>query len=182
MVCQGTQCRHAGGSFLVVQPGRMVAADAVLVTDGATDFGDDITGDRGANHLRGLDGTDVLRGHNGNDRIWGNTGADELRGGRGDDRIWGGDGADTIYGREDDDLLWGGRGADTFVFMRGDDEDRIMDFQNNVDTLVLDGWGRGALSNAYTKNGNVVIEFNSGEELTILDISLAQLADDIVFA
>ena len=145
-------------------------------------FGDDITGDRGANHLRGLDGTDVLRGHNGNDRIWGNTGADELRGGRGDDRIWGGDGADTIYGREDDDLLWGGRGADTFVFMRGDDEDRIMDFQNNVDTLVLDGWGRGALSNAYTKNGNVVIEFNSGEELTILDISLAQLADDIVFA
>jgi hypothetical protein len=54
--------------------------------------------------------------------------------------IWGLGGDDTLAGRAGNDTLLGGTGADRFVFQRGDDTDRIRDFQDNVDTILLGGF------------------------------------------
>src|SRR5690606_38742688 len=50
VVCQCAQRGHALRGFLMLQPGRVITTDAMLVTDGATDFGNRITG--GGFHCR----------------------------------------------------------------------------------------------------------------------------------
>ncbi|MBZ0130360.1 MAG: hypothetical protein K8F59_14735 [Rhodobacteraceae bacterium] len=101
--------------------------------------GDDnqLSGNRAANRLDGLDGDDTLFGRGGDDRLSGGGGNDILRGGDGEDDLRGGDGDDLVSGgRGDDriageagnDRLIGQAGEDIFVFGIGDGHDRIVDF------------------------------------------------------
>ncbi|QHQ34198.1 M10 family metallopeptidase C-terminal domain-containing protein [Algicella marina] len=92
--------------------------------------GNDIIHGNGArNVLQGRDGSDTLFGYAGNDRLRGDNGADDVRGGAGRDTIWGNAGNDTLAG---------GTWADVFVFDSGDGTDRILDFQDGVDTIRID--------------------------------------------
>ena len=74
------------------------------------------------------------------DSIRGGDGDDKLFGGFGNDTIGGDDGRDTINGGNGRDVLTGGDGADRFQFTGalGDGVDRITDFGNGNDRLVLD--------------------------------------------
>ena len=82
-------------------------------------------------------GNDTLIGNNGFDTLYGEAGDDLLFGGMSPDALYGGDGADTIYGQAGFDALFGGLASDTFVFTGG--HDIIQDFQNNNDSIVIDG-------------------------------------------
>ncbi|WP_299146559.1 calcium-binding protein [uncultured Tateyamaria sp.] len=167
---------------------------------------DDLRGNAGNDQLDGNAGADILNGgHNndtlngginhdtliggsGNDRLNGNNGADSLMGDGGNDTLAGNAGHDTLDGGGADDYLFGGIGADTFIFNSGDDE--IADFQNNIDTLVLDRalWGGGGMSvNALSQfaevvNGDLVLDFGGGNSLTLNGItSLNVLNGDLDF-
>lgn len=81
---------------------------------------DRITGSAGANSLRAGTGNDRLSGLAGNDRLSGEAGNDRLQGGTGND------------------VLTGGGGADQFLFSRGGGADRITDFADGSDRIVID--------------------------------------------
>lgn len=98
--------------------------------------------------------------------------------------IWGQGGDDTLAGRAGNDHLFGGTGADRFVFYRSYDIDRVRDFQDNFDTLVIGGFAgvtsvETALSHARQSGAHVVFDFGSGDVLTVDNTSLAALRDDI---
>ena len=76
---------------------------------------------------------------------------DSLRGDAGDNRLRGYRGNDELEGRGGRDRLEGGGGRDEFIFGPGHGEDRIDDFANGSDTIVLKGLGvstTDVLSNA----------------------------------
>ena len=73
----------------------------------------------------GSNGDDVLRGSGRDERLEGRDGVDRLEGGAGDDRL---------YGGNDDD-------SDSFIFGPGHGEDRIYEFGNGEDVIVLIGLG-----------------------------------------
>lgn len=81
---------------------------------------DTLTGNAAANSLTAGAGNDLLAGMGGNDRLFGQAGADRLRGGAGND------------------TLHGGAGADSFLFSAGDGSDRILDFTDGQDRIVID--------------------------------------------
>jgi Ca2+-binding RTX toxin-like protein len=70
----------------------------------------------------------------------GGAGADYLLGGAGLDALIGGAGSDTLEGGRGFDVLTGGEGADLFIFNRGDGPDVVMDFQQGVDKIALNGF------------------------------------------
>ncbi|WP_068112465.1 Calx-beta domain-containing protein [Tropicimonas marinistellae] len=140
---------------------------------------DTLEGDGRANKLDGGKGDDLLIGKAGNDVLLGGAGRDKLLGGDKSDRLDGGAGSD---------ILGGGKGADKFVFTGGND--RITDFQNNVDTVLLDSdlWsGRYSVQRLVDRygvdNGNSVsLEFSGGNSLKFAGVKdLDQLVDDISY-
>ena len=80
---------------------------------------DRIVGNGLANTVTAGTGNDVLVGLAGNDRLLGQAGNDRLQGGAG---------ADTLAG---------GIGADHFLFSKGDGADRIADFRDGLDRIVI---------------------------------------------
>ncbi len=100
--------------------------------------GDTLSGGDGDDLLNGGIANDVLSGDAGNDVLNGGNGFDRLDGGAGDDRLEGNAGFDTLAGGTGTDVLRGGIGIDTFVFTLGDGQDRIADFQNNIDVVHID--------------------------------------------
>lgn len=98
---------------------------------------DTLNGDAGDDVLNGGINNDILNGGSGNDTLNAGNGTDDLMGGEGDDRLEGNAGSDRLNGGTGNDVLRGGIGADTFVFETGSGEDRIADFQNNIDTVEL---------------------------------------------
>ena len=116
--------------------------------------------------IKGRGGDDILRALGGNDDVFGGLGNDLLKGGAGDDFLNGGAGVDHLVGGKGNDTLFGGGGSDVlnggdgFDFLNGNggnarltggaDADNfqvdlgagrviINDFENDVDTLLLDG-------------------------------------------
>ncbi|WP_146038606.1 calcium-binding protein [Paracoccus sp. SY] len=81
---------------------------------------DRILGNAFANVLVAGSGNDVLSAMAGNDRLSGQAGNDRLQGGAGND------------------VLTGGDGADQFLFSKGGGTDRIMDFTDRIDRIVID--------------------------------------------
>lgn len=152
-------------------------------------------GQAGNDTLNGLSGDDYLDGGSGNDTMHGGAGDDTLLGGMGRDASWAGqqrigtndvlvgdEGNDALFGQSGDDrlagdggddMLTGGAGRDTFVFATGND--RISDFDMNVDALVLDDalWTDTKTAeqvvNTYSsvQNGAVVFDFRDGNTLTL---------------
>lgn len=109
----------------------------VNANSGAGD--DTITGGTGDDTLSGGAGVDTIDGGAGADSIDGGAGDDSLQGGAGDDTIVGGDGADTIDGGEDDDFLTGGDEDDLFIYMAGQGDDTISDFNFGNTGALGDG-------------------------------------------
>ena len=154
------------------------AGDDYLAGDTENDL---LFGGDGADRLTGGAGGDQLFGGTGTDRLWGDVGNDSLNGDQGNDRLDGGAGRDTLRG---------GIGADTFVFsgvLAG--ADRILDFADNVDTLVLTAnlWGGArwsvaqVMSRAHISGSHVVFDFGHGNSLIIDGLPrLSALADDLV--
>ena len=146
---------------------------------------DDLRGGPGADTISGGEGADRLRGDGGNDDLNGDAGRDILLGGAGKDVLKGGTGNDRLRGEAGNDVMRGNAGKDTFVFGAGDDRDRIIDFQDDHDTLkLLPDLGvsnlRQALRHASEVSGNVVFDFGDGDILTVQNITIADLRDDIV--
>jgi Ca2+-binding RTX toxin-like protein len=78
-----------------------------------------------------------------NDLLIGTAGSDTVTGHAGNDTLRGGGGNDVIVGGTGGDVLSGGLGADSFMFKAGDmgrgaARDRVTDFQDGVDKILLD--------------------------------------------
>ncbi len=144
-----------------------VYADLAL---GNTNIGTgDATGDR-------FVGIERLRGSAYGDRLYGNSGNNIL---------FGLNGNDIISGRGGKDDLYGGTGNDRFVFATGYNLDRVMDFQDNLDTLAFTGFAgvltaQAALGLAVQSGTSVVFNFGNSNSLTVLNTTLAVLTDDIL--
>ncbi|NVO25332.1 calcium-binding protein [Donghicola mangrovi] len=150
---------------------------------------DDLVGGGGSDSIDGGLGRDSLSGNFGKDIIFGGGGGDILIGGGGADTLFGGSGNDRLSGGGGKDLLEGGAGKDRFEFKIGSRTDTILDFEDDIDTLLLDIdlWGGGlrkaqVLSQFATENENgVVLNFGS-EKLVIEGLTDASvLIDDIAF-
>lgn len=145
---------------------------------------DSLYGDHGNDRLDGGAGNDTLDGHHGADTLLGGSGNDIVLGGDGADVLNGGDGVDTVRGEAGTDTVSGGAGSDSFVFVMGDGADTFLDFRNNIDTLRLGSGLSGTweeLKTHATQSGaNVVLDFGS-DSITIRNITIAQLSDDVAF-
>ncbi|MEM8870448.1 MAG: M10 family metallopeptidase [Pseudomonadota bacterium] len=145
---------------------------------------DDITGNDGNNRLAGREGNDRLKGLDGNDDLIGQWGSDKLFGGDGKDFLNGGNGRDTLAGQGGRDKMKGGGGEDTFIYRQDDRRDLILDFADDVDTLNLRDFDFAnkaeALSYATEKNGNLIFKFDDLDRLKILDMTKADLPDDLL--
>lgn len=118
-------------------------------------------------------------------RITGGAGNDRLSGAAGQDSLIGGARNDLLDGGADRDFLTGGTGADQFVFAKTYGADRVMDFENDVDSLVLRGFANvgtaaQALSFAAQMGAHVVFNFGGGDVLTVLNTTKAALMDDLL--
>jgi len=147
---------------------------------------DTVQGLAGDDTLFGRAGDDALDGGDGADTLFGGAGADTIEGGNGQDRLDGGAGADRLDGNGGDDVLYGRAGADIFIFNSG--TDRIADFEQGIDRIILDPTLWTGLTSAADvlfvygsiTDGRATIDFEDGNVLMIDGISnAATLADDI---
>jgi Ca2+-binding RTX toxin-like protein len=87
----------------------------------------------GDDSIYGYDNNDVtINAGAGNDSIYAAGGNDTLNGGSGYDYINGGSGNDILAGNTDNDYLSGEGGADTYIFNKGDGQDYIYNYDNDV--------------------------------------------------
>ncbi|WP_420860282.1 M10 family metallopeptidase [Marivivens marinus] len=158
---------------------------------------DDLNGNAGTDTVYGDAGDDVIWGgisHDDlfggldNDSIYGQNGFDDLFGGDGNDFLNGGGGNDTLNGDAGDDTLYGGAGDDVFIFDSG--ADVITDYDPTRDTIQIDSSllveavpdGNDILNYASTVGDHVVLDFGSGNVLTINNLIDANLlVDEIVY-
>lgn len=147
-------------------------------------FNDRLYGGTGNDKLYGGAGNDYTVAGTGHDRLFGNNGHDRLFGNGGADRLAGGNGNDLLNGGAGNDLLIGGNGADRFVFTAG--QDRVWDFEDDVDTIIISSRLTGdatiaeLIDGADIVNGNAFFDFGNGNTLTLRNITDADiLADDL---
>lgn len=129
---------------------------------------DILSGDAGGNRIEGGNHRDRLDGRGGQDALFGDTGSDILKGGGGNDYLDGGKGQDKLSGGAD---------QDTFFFNRNDGADTITDFEEGVDFIEI-GNGANQMSDlTFTKSGSDVIVAFANVEITVEDITRAELND-----
>ena len=150
-----------------------------------TGYADTLRGDGEDNVLWGDSGIDRLYGHGGNDALYAGAGDDVLIGDVGNDRLHGSDGNDRLKGDAGNDTLNGGGGSDVFIFTKQGNQDRIKDFQNNIDTIELRGFGVSNFAQAReraTQNGeDVIFDLGNGDRLIVENTTINALADDVIF-
>ena len=108
-------------------------------------------------------------------------------GGNGDDTITGNAADNVLTGNAGDDNLTGGEGADTFVFLADTGDDTITDFADDEDRLQLEFAGAiadsdAAMGFASQVGNNVVFDFNADGTVTVEDITIAEISDDVFVA
>lgn len=118
-----------------------------------------------------------LQGSNFGDVLVGDEGANVLQGMAGDDELWSGAGSDRLHG---------GQGADTFIFVTGDGADVVVDFQDGIDTIMINRSGLPVLAalgmeTAAQVGADVVFSLGAGDQVTVLNTTLAALAGDVIF-
>jgi hypothetical protein len=98
---------------------------------------DDLDGQNGQDNLNGGIGSDTLNGGKGDDLVVGDLNDDLVVGGDGNDIVDGGEGNDIFYDTQGNDNLTAGEGSDSFILLPSTDADKILDFQDGQDKLVL---------------------------------------------
>ena len=111
---------------------------------------DRLIGSTGHDYLNGGSSNDTLVGGSGVDRLIGGSGKDKLYGGSASDRLFGGSSSDYLSGGTGNDFLdggssgdrmRGGAGRDTFRVQKGLGYDKVLDFSDGQDRILL---GNGA--------------------------------------
>lgn len=158
--------------------------------------GDDLLyGGNTFDSLYGQEDNDRMFGQSGNDNLWGGQGNDFLDGGGDNDRMIGGAGFDTLLGSTGNDTMIGAFNADTFIFTDfggGFGQDIIEDFDANNDFEKIDLSRVSGITDfndlvngghMATSGANVVINDGSGNTITLLNASIADLLDgnDFIF-
>jgi Ca2+-binding RTX toxin-like protein len=98
----------------------------------------------------------------------------------------GGAGADTLLGLGGTDTLIGGAGSDSFVFNAADNVngafDVLVDFQDGLDTVVLQGWNPATLAIVQNGADTIVTTLDSGYSTGIIvaNTTVAQLVDQVL--
>lgn len=118
-----------------------------------------------------------LQGSNFSDVLVGDQGANVLQGMAGNDELWSGAGSDRLHG---------GQGADTFIFVAGDGADVVADFQDGIDTILINRSGLPVMAAlgmeaAAQVGADVVFTLGAGDQVTVLNTTLAALANDVIF-
>lgn len=135
---------------------------------------DTVRGADGNDLLGGGAGNDELRGGAGHDILFGGLGSDSLFGDKGNDELYGGAGRDQLNGGLGNDLLAGGAGADTFIFLKGEGNDVIRDFNAaQGDRISLGGQTYTVTSN---DDGFALLHLSGGGTIVLNGIA----ADDIL--
>ncbi|MBR9861857.1 MAG: hypothetical protein GYB24_00250 [Rhodobacteraceae bacterium] len=186
----------SGGVTLDLREGRfssfeakddvVIAYDTVIENAVGGAGLDKLIGNGAGNLLSGGASKDKLKGGGGGDSIDGGAGRDKISGGRGRDELSGGSGNDRISGDKGKDKLTGNGGADTFVFADKGGKDRVLDFKDDVDRLKFDHTDVSSVDDVLAlgtdKNGNAVFTFSDGLVVTVNDITVADLSNDILIA
>ena len=171
----GNDTAFAGAGDDVVVGG---AGDDRLDGGDGVDF---VSGGVGNDTMTGGLGNDLMKGGAGNDQVVGGDGDDGLAGEAGNDKLDGGAGRDILAGGEGDDRLTGGAGADTFVFRGTTGADTITDLKadDRIDVSAL-GYGSAAavLALATQAGKDTVVDFGSGNKITLTGIAKASLTAD----
>ena len=150
---------------------------------------DRLSGQGGNDLMRGNLGADVLNGGAGNDRQFGGAGNDRLngqggndvlRGGADRDVLRGGGGNDRLAGERGNDLIVTGAGRDRIVIRSGQGFDRVVDFTDGEDRIVLGGINFGQLS-IQQRNNDVLISQGT-ERLLLLQNTQVEVISEIDFA
>lgn len=121
--------RFAASLAVSVNLSKVAAQNAGLGLDTIRNVENVVTG-AGNDRIVGNGLANTLTAGTGNDALVGMAGNDRLLGQAGNDRLQGGTGADTLAG---------GIGADQFLFAKGDGADRIADYQDGLDRIVISG-------------------------------------------
>lgn len=181
------------GLFVYVYRGR----DTIIGSSGNDTLlgyagNDTIQGNRGRNRLVGAAGndrlfgggaSDTLNGGTGNDRLFGRAGNDRLNGQAGDDILRGGAGRDVMIGGAGNDRLLGGVGSDVIITGGGSDRiviregqgvDRVRDFTDGVDRIVLGDIRFGQLS-IQQSGSDVLISKGSERLLRLQNTAVGQI-------
>ena len=126
---------------------------------------ENVVSGNGADVLRGSAGANVLDAGGGNDMLYGGLGNDTLLGGAGDDFLWGEGG---------NDILTGGLGVDRFAFDANNGSDRVTDFQDGVDRIVIrsgaESFGQVNVTYDPGNLANTVLTFG-GTTVTLVGVS-----------
>ncbi|MDB4106246.1 Ig-like domain-containing protein [bacterium] len=86
------------------------------------------------------------------------------------DTIYGNSFENLIKGNGGDDILAGGSGSDTFIYVKGDGNDTILDFDQNEDSISYQGFNAdevAAFTESYLDDGSKVILLTDGAEITL---------------
>ena len=113
-------------------------------------------------YLNGGSHNDYLNGGSGRDTLVGSTGNDRLYGGSSNDRLSGGDHNDYLCGGTGGDVMSGGRGRDIFRVQKGSGYDKVLDFANGQDRILL---GNGSSGVSVTNAGGHAYVWQSGDLL-----------------
>jgi|GEM_PF-6206527 len=166
--------------------------------------GDDIVDSgEGEDSVSAISGRNEIKGGDGDDFIVGGFDDDAIFGGDGNDILVGDNNAlvasaDSLTGGAGDDLLAGGGGADTFVFGTNDGNDVIgfvdidfddptassvsgTDFEHDIDTVLLDGFGyadtQAALTHMTDVDG-VAVFSDQGTTITFAGLTAVDFTAD----
>ena len=142
-----------------------------------------LNGNRHNDRLFGQQGHDSLYGGGGNDLLVGGLGNDQLFGNIGRDTIKGQQGNDTLFGGKGNDRLIGGAGQDDFVYTHGsnDGNDRIVDFQDGIDTISITGGSFAALT-IQQRGAHTNIHDTDGTDILLLNVDAALIgAEDFQY-
>jgi Ca2+-binding RTX toxin-like protein len=135
---------------------------------------DRMRGNLGHDPLNGGVGNDVLLGGNGNDTLNGQGGNDRIRGGAGRDVIRGGLGNDRLSGELGNDRITTGNGRDRITIRRGHGFDRVTDFTNGQDRIILGGLRVSDLT-IRQQNSDVLICSGSDRLLLLQNTHMGQI-------
>ena len=99
--------------------------------------------------------------------------------------IIGNAGNNVLDGGAGNDLLIALGGSDVFLFDEGHDQDIVRGFQDNIDEIDLSAFNftnaADALSNATQVDNDVIFDFGYGDTLTVEDVLIVELGNDLIF-